>query len=337
MQNSQPLQLLEDIFVKDEHAAGEYLREVSFNDLTLEYGEIEHGSFGSVRAGFWNRSATHRKPVAIKFQINSEFAEAETRLHYQLLHPKIVLLVAISHCPGYFCMILEKMEVDLFHFLKRYLYLTQEKKMDIAKQITEGIVYLHDKAHVIHCDLKIENVLLRGDEVKIADFGLSTKISAQKRSKKHSAQGTWASYAPELIGEEQLFTRKTDIYAVSILMYELLTIAKPYHDNVSIPMRLTQIKNGLRPNLIGLRSPLVPLIQECWSPNPASRPFASELLTLLLAVSVESMRDEERKTEELPTNDRSKSESQYGVENALQRKAVKPEEIEDELQFDLSM
>lgn len=336
----------------DEQTPYEHPREVPFNKLTIEPGEIEHGTFGTVKSGFWNRSSGSRKPVAIKFQRNSEFAAAETKLHYQLFHPKIVLLLAISRCPGNFCIILEKMDEDLFHFLDRNSHITPEKKLDIAMQITEGVVYLHDKAHVIHRDLKIENVLLRGNQVKIADFGMSTKISAKKRSRKNIIIGTWQAYAPELIGENQLFTPKTDIYALAILLYELQTQKGPYSERFSMEMMLSKIKNGERPNMVGCRGPLVSVIPQGWAPDPANRPLARELLTLLLAVSVENRGvEQETSHEELPANSlndslectpitrtaATASHVHFGSENILQRKPVKKVETEDQWRFHLSM
>ncbi len=98
----------------------------------------------------------------------------------------------------------------------------------ILYEIAQGISYAHSNG-VIHRDLKLDNVLLSNDgEVKIADFGLACRPELQLNlTEPGKAVGTPAYMAPEqLLGKE--VSSATDIYALGVLAYELVTGKLPF-------------------------------------------------------------------------------------------------------------
>lgn len=131
------------------------------------------------------------------------------------------------------------------------------------------MAYLHSH-NVIHRDLKPGNVLM--DEYlhpKISDFGLSKitdflSISMNQQSQK-GFKGTPIYMAPEIFINEE-YSKATDVYAFSIVVYEILTLNKPY-SKWSINRILYKVANeGYRPEI----SEDIPdcfrqLIEKCWS------------------------------------------------------------------------
>ncbi|KAG2735881.1 hypothetical protein G9P44_002095 [Scheffersomyces stipitis] len=110
------------------------------------------------------------------------------------------------------------------------------KKMDhglpepqLAKYTTSilhGLNYLHEQG-VVHRDVKAANVLLtESGEIKLADFGLATKVTSQH----HSAEGTPNWMAPEtVLGGDGICTA-SDIWSLGATIIELFTMNPPYHD-----------------------------------------------------------------------------------------------------------
>jgi serine/threonine-protein kinase len=116
--------------------------------------------------------------------------------------------------------------------------------MDIMDAVTSGLAAAH-RAGIIHRDVKPENVLLADDgRIKISDFGLARAASANTATGQ-SLLGTIAYLSPELV-TRGIADARSDIYALGIMMYEMLTGEQPYkgeqpmqiayqHANESVP------------------------------------------------------------------------------------------------------
>lgn len=91
------------------------------------------------------------------------------------------------------------------------------KCIEVIRQITEGLVYLHDQK-IAHRDIKPENILITNDIYKIADFG-SSKIL--ETCKSMSNVGTLAYKAPEVI-IKNTYDCKADIWSLGIMSLELI-------------------------------------------------------------------------------------------------------------------
>ncbi|KAI6652104.1 Myosin-IIIb [Oopsacas minuta] len=102
----------------------------------------------------------------------------------------------------------------------------------ILREILQGLFYLH-KSHIIHRDVKGQNVLLtRQAHVKLIDFGIAAKI-AYTLDKRHSHLGTPFWMAPEVIAcENQLdmdYDNRADVWSLGITAIELADSVTPYH------------------------------------------------------------------------------------------------------------
>jgi serine/threonine protein kinase len=91
---------------------------------------------------------------------------------------------------GFLNVVSEQMCDTLYSLLKDHsIHLSIKKKLDIAIEISKGMVYLHAGEEIIlHRDLKTENILIsQYNEIKICDFGISKKVS---RNQTFTASGS---------------------------------------------------------------------------------------------------------------------------------------------------
>jgi hypothetical protein len=104
--------------------------------------------------------------------------------------------------------------------------LSPSQSLDIAKQVTAGLASAH-AAGIIHRDLKPGNVmLLPGGTVKVLDFGLA-KIRDVSLTRSRMTLGTLGYAAPEQIRNDTVDAR-TDLWAIGVMMYEMLTGRLPF-------------------------------------------------------------------------------------------------------------
>ncbi|WP_309713790.1 Stk1 family PASTA domain-containing Ser/Thr kinase [Pseudolysinimonas sp.] len=116
--------------------------------------------------------------------------------------------------------------ITLRDLLEEYGSLTPQQMIDITEAVLSGLGAAH-KAGILHRDLKPENVLLADDgRIKIGDFGLARATSANTATGA-ALLGTIAYLSPELVTRGLADTR-SDIYAVGIMMYEMLTGEQPF-------------------------------------------------------------------------------------------------------------
>src|SRR5699024_5066169 len=115
--------------------------------------------------------------------------------------------------------------------LKEYIMengpLQVDKAIEIMKQLTDAIAHAHANG-LVHRDIKPQNILV--DEygnVKVTDFGIAVALSATSLTQTNSILGSVHYLSPEQ-ARGGMATRKSDIYALGIVLYELLTGEVPF-------------------------------------------------------------------------------------------------------------
>ena len=161
---------------------------------------------------------------------DSQFKERfiqEARSAARLAHPNVVNVFDQGQDSDMAYLVMEYLPgITLRDLLQEHKVLTTEQTLDIMEAVLAGLAAAH-KAGIVHRDLKPENVLLADDgRIKIGDFGLARAASANTATGA-ALLGTIAYLSPELVTRGIADTR-SDIYAVGIMMYEMLVGEQPF-------------------------------------------------------------------------------------------------------------
>ncbi|HWZ86789.1 MAG TPA: serine/threonine-protein kinase [Thermoanaerobaculia bacterium] len=193
--------------------------------------QIGVGGFGAVYRG---RDPFIKRTVAIKTcQVNDDeikhrfFREAE--LAGNLHHKNITTIYDFGVENGIPYIVQEFLTgEDLDKKIKRGDPIPVSRKIEILMAIAEGLGYAHS-ASIIHRDVKPANIrILEDGTVKVMDFGIAKSLQTESNlTQTGITLGTSAYLAPEQIRGEAI-DRRTDVFAMGVLAYELLAYRKPF-------------------------------------------------------------------------------------------------------------
>jgi serine/threonine-protein kinase len=182
---------------------------------------------------------------------DDEFAArfvAEARAAARLSHPNVVSVFDQGNDDG---TVFLAMELIPGHTLRdtigRDAPLSPARALALLEPIVSALAAAH-RAGLIHRDVKPENVLIADDgRIKVADFGLAKAVSATTQ---HTATGvligTVSYVAPELVVEGRSDAR-ADVYAVGVILYELLTGHKPHSGETPIQVAYKHVHEDVPP------------------------------------------------------------------------------------------
>ncbi len=223
------------------------------------------------------------QPVALKF-LPVEMAQDEhiltrfrneVRVARQVSHPNVCRMYDLGEVDGQPFLSMEYVDgEDLSTLLKRIGHLSQDKGVELARQLCAGLAAAHDKG-VLHRDLKPANLLLNSKgQLMITDFGLAG-LAEQVQTDIRS--GTPAYMAPEQLSGLEV-THKSDIYALGLVLYEMFSGKKAHAAETRA--ELQRLKDGgSAPSLSSLVKDLDPaierVIERCLSPDPMRRPSSA--------------------------------------------------------------
>ena len=108
---------------------------------------------------------------------------AQTRFHHQNVVQFLGLAMGDPpHAPGrqHWMVVTELCDMNLFGLLRSTRRLPWKFRLKVALDISQGMTYLHDKQHLAHLDLKSPNVLLKGKDAKLADFGSLMRLGDRR-------------------------------------------------------------------------------------------------------------------------------------------------------------
>lgn len=185
---------------------------------------IESGGFSTVWEVRYKYKKYALKMISkdkYKSKIEKRNLKMEIKIHKQLKHDNIIKLYNSFEDDFFIYMLLELGDDDLFYFVERREQLTDKEIINISKQIINSLVYLKEM-NIIHGDLKMENILLIKNQIKICDFGLSTQNFFN-----YNYVGTPEFMAPEIIKKE-VYNYKIDIWSFGIILYNLVFGKSPF-------------------------------------------------------------------------------------------------------------
>jgi serine/threonine-protein kinase len=176
----------------------------------------------------------------------------------------------------------------------------------IGRQVCAGLAHAH-AAGLIHRDLKPGNLIEHSDgRIKIADFGIARLTEATELTEAGTIVGTAAYLSPEQ-AEGGAVTEASDVFALGVVLYELLTARRPWEVEslAGLAARRTS-----PPAELPAHTPwaLRQAIERSLSPEPADRPTVTELADLLeapedeatLVIPRRSSRGAERRSRHMP-------------------------------------
>lgn len=244
---------------------------------------IGHGSTSTIFEALHKPSGT---PCVLKICMKTRLrSEDERRLrreiniHSTLLHPHILNFYACFEDDTAFYLVLEMAaKGDLLgHIRKEYNgYMSiPDFKSIVLLPLLDALNYLQQR-HVLHRDIKPENILVsESGRIKLCDFGFSIN-SYEERPK--SIVGTLEYMSPELLlGKQEIFDEKVDIWAVGVLTYECIAGVSPfYHPNDGeIARAIIECRYIIPANF---PKELLDFLECIFRPNPEDRACLADLL-----------------------------------------------------------
>jgi eukaryotic-like serine/threonine-protein kinase len=153
--------------------------------------------------------------------------------------------------------------------------IAESKAIDYGDQLVQGLAAAHDKG-IVHRDLKPENVFItRDDRVKILDFGLAKLAASGSLDERETqtaaglALGTPAYMSPEQVRGEPA-DHRSDIFAVGVLLYEMLTGRRPFVGDTTVETMAAILKHDPSP-ILERTSQVEQVVRHCLEKEPAAR------------------------------------------------------------------
>ncbi len=197
--------------------------------------ELGEGGMATV---YLARDVKHGREVAIKVLkpdlaalVGSERFLAEIETTAKLQHPHILSLYDSGVADNLLFYVMPRIEGEsLQDRLDRERQLSIEDATAIAKAVAGALHYAHDHG-VLHRDIKPANILLQGDQALVADFGIALAVKQASDSRITATgltPGTLQYMSPEqLMGDREL-DRRSDVYALGAMTYEMLVGQLPF-------------------------------------------------------------------------------------------------------------
>eukprot|EP00232_Nephroselmis_pyriformis_P029064 CAMPEP_0182867350 /NCGR_PEP_ID=MMETSP0034_2-20130328/8673_1 /TAXON_ID=156128 /ORGANISM="Nephroselmis pyriformis, Strain CCMP717" /LENGTH=301 /DNA_ID=CAMNT_0024999699 /DNA_START=299 /DNA_END=1201 /DNA_ORIENTATION=+ len=150
-------------------------------------------------------------------------------------------------------------------------------------QVTAGVHHIHS-LNVLHRDLKTLNILLDSrDEAKIVDLGVSKKLDA-KSAFAHTVVGTPYYLSPELC-EDAPYNKKSDVWAMGCVLYELCTLKYPFQASNQAALVLKILQGDYAPISCTYSRELETLLSDCLNRDPERRPNTMDILASPYVIS----------------------------------------------------
>ena len=230
----------------------------------------------------------------------------EAKATARISHPNVVNVYDQGTRGEVAYLIMENVpSITLRDHLLKHGALTPEQSLQVTEAVLAGLSAAH-RADLVHRDIKPENILLANDgRIKIGDFGLARAASANTATGK-ALLGTIAYLSPELVTRGQA-DKRSDIYAVGIMLFEMLTGKQPFtgeqpmqiayqHANDQVPA-----PSSMEP---GIPRSLDLLVEWSTQRDPEHRPSdAGEMLAQVQRVRAGRGTDSQSQTRVLPAAD----------------------------------
>ncbi|WP_170007010.1 Stk1 family PASTA domain-containing Ser/Thr kinase [Bacillus fonticola] len=186
------------------------------------------------------------KVLRMDFSEDDEFIRRfrrEAQSATSLAHPNIVSIYDVGEEDDLYYIVMEYVEgMTLKQYIQKQHPVPLERSMRIMEQLTDAIAHAHQNG-IIHRDIKPQNILIneRGT-VKITDFGIAMALSATSITQTNSVLGSVHYLSPEQ-ARGGMATKKSDLYSLGIVMFELLTGRLPFYGESAVSIALKHLQS----------------------------------------------------------------------------------------------
>ena len=206
----------------------------------------------------------------------------EIRVAAQLQHPNIlsvldsgVTTVQLGHGVDFLWFTMPYVQgANVWERFEQTGAFAPDEVVRIGRAVADALAYAHERG-VVHRDIKPDNILLEGDRVLVADFGVARAVSEvqDKLTATGMVVGTPTYMSPEQATGDRELDGRSDIFALACVLYELLAGEAPFHGptpQATLMRRFTGPPRALRP-LIHVPEALEAAVLKALSREPNDR------------------------------------------------------------------
>lgn len=163
----------------------------------------------------------------------------------ELVHPNIVSVYDVGEEDGLQYLVMEYVKgMDLKRFIQTQYPIPYAKIVDIMEQILSAVSLAHEH-RIIHRDLKPQNILMdESGVVKITDFGIAIALTETSITQTNTMLGSVHYLSPEQ-ARGSMATNQSDVYAVGIILYEMLTGNVPFDGESAVTIALKHFQEEM--------------------------------------------------------------------------------------------
>ncbi|WP_085992434.1 Stk1 family PASTA domain-containing Ser/Thr kinase [Oceanobacillus senegalensis] len=186
------------------------------------------------------------KALRMEYANDEEFIarfDREAQSATSLSHPNIVSIYDVGEEEHLLYMVMEYVDgMTLKEYIQRFGPIGVEEALDIMKQITSAIAHAHAN-DIVHRDIKPQNILIDNfGQAKVTDFGIAIALSATALTQTNSILGSVHYLSPEQ-ARGGMATKKSDIYSLGIVLFEMLTGRLPFSGQSPVSIALKHLQS----------------------------------------------------------------------------------------------
>jgi tetratricopeptide (TPR) repeat protein/predicted Ser/Thr protein kinase len=251
-------------------------------EIGQRYKVVELLGQGGMGAVYRCRDEELRRDVALKV-IKPEIAadlsvldrfRREIQLSSRVTHKNVLRVYDLGEAGGVRFLTMQYIEGEnLSNLIKKTGALQTPRLVALFRQVCEGLEAAHEEG-VVHRDLKPQNVLLDAeDHVWLTDFGLAKNLGGTAMTEKGVVMGTPSYMSPEQV-RGQAVDKRSDIYSLGIVFYEMATGRTPFEGGSMFEVMMRRLSTPPQP--VTELNPAVPaylrkILERCLAVDPAAR------------------------------------------------------------------